>query len=644
MRVLTVIPVMGAGGAEVVAASVVRDLVDRGHDVLLASAGGFRADALTADGLAHLDLPTDGRGPADLARAVRRLRRTVRRLRPDVVHAHNVKAAVLARLAVGRGVPVVTTLHGIPDHETRVGVRLLRATSDHVVAVSDHVRDVLLAEGFPPQRTSVVPNAVATPTLVPRERARRELGLPPDAPVVVVLARLAAQKRHDLLLEAWAAAPADAALLCAGDGPTRAALEAQAARVTGGDRVRFLGERTDPERLLGAADLLILPTDWEGLPISLLEALGAGVPALVSDVGGVAALREGIHPVDAGSVDALADGLRALTSAPDAAERRTALAARGRRLVRARFDPGAMHAAYADVLARHAGAPSSSRRGARRAALAGCVALVLALLAGCSTPTGAGTVPPPVVTPATTSGPGESGEPTSDPSDPSDAAPATPTETPTPTPVEPDAALEVVDWGGSRGQLGVVVRNTGTHTITEADVTILGLDAAGGAITVSRSSRTDPCCSIVGLPPGGSYGLFADLDRPLGDLADVRVELDRVETAAPPRDPSAEAVDIRLLDFEQPRGDAVAVAAVRTRGDVGPYLVGQAILENPAGRLVGVISGRFYCYRDGRRARVRMELLRPAPPRTRVRSVLAYSVPAGVPAGVTDPCVTSGGK
>ncbi len=77
---------------------------------------------------------------------------------------------------------------------------------------------------------------------------------------------------------------------------------------------------------------------------------------------------------------------------------------------------------------------------------------------------------------------------------------------------------------------------------------------------------------------------------------------------------------------------------------IGPYLVGQAILENPAGRLVGVISGRFYCYRDGRRARVRMELLRPAPPRTRVRSVLAYSVPAGVPAGVTDPCVNSGGK
>lgn len=357
MRILAVSAVMGAGGAEVVADVVVRELVARGHDVLLASGGGFRADRLRRDGVEHLDLPLGTGRPVDVLRAVVRLRREVRRFHPDVVHAHNVKACVVARLALGRRVRVVATMHGVPAHQEARAARLLRATADHVVAVSAHVADVLRDGGVPEHRVSVVENAVPPVTTVARDEARRRLDLPDDRPVALVLARLAQQKRHDLLLEAWADVPDDAVLLVAGDGPTRPALEAQRAALPAQvrDRVLLLGERTDVDVLLGATDLLVLPTDWEGLPISLLEALGAGVPAVVSDVGGVSAVADGLRLVPPGSAPALADAVGHLLADAHA---RHVLAVRGRDLVSGRFAPERMHDEYARLLERPAPVPT----------------------------------------------------------------------------------------------------------------------------------------------------------------------------------------------------------------------------------------------------------------------------------------------
>ncbi len=365
MRILTVSAVMGAGGAEVVADVLVRDLDRRGHDVLLASGGGFRADRLERDGHRHLRVPLGTGRPLDLLRSVATLRRAVRRERPDVVHAHNVKACVVARLAVGPRVPVVATLHGVPAHQERRAARLLRLCAGHVVAVSSHVAATLRAEGVPADRITVVENAVRPVQPVEREDARRRLGIGDDRPVALVLARLADQKRHDLLLEAWTDVPDTAELLVAGDGPRRAVLEQMVAAMPADvrNRIHLLGTRTDVDVLLGASDLLVLPTDWEGLPISLLEALGAGVPAVVSDVGGVSALAAGVELVRPGSAAALAEAVGTLLQDPD---RRLDLARRGRDLVQHRFDPDTMPASYAALLGRVAGvAPAPLRGGSR---------------------------------------------------------------------------------------------------------------------------------------------------------------------------------------------------------------------------------------------------------------------------------------
>lgn len=343
MRLLSVIPVLGAGGAEVVATTLAVDARRRGHEVRIASAGGFRADEVVAAGVPHHAVRLDSRRAVDLTSSVRALRRLRRGWAPDVVHAHNVKAAVVARLAVGGSAPVVTTLHGVPDGELATGARLLRRTSDHVVAVSPHVADGLVEHGFPAARVSVIENAVTPPPRRDREQARLRLGIAPGAVVGLCLARLATQKRHDLLVRAWERLPAGSVLLLAGDGPTRGAVERQVAQGTGD--VRLLGERTDADWLLAAADLLVLPTDWEGLPISLLEAMSLGVPVVVSRVGGVLeTLGDGVRLVEPGSADALAVALTELATDPVARRR---LGLRGRELVAERFHLAPMLDAYA---------------------------------------------------------------------------------------------------------------------------------------------------------------------------------------------------------------------------------------------------------------------------------------------------------
>lgn len=350
---LSLIPQMGIGGAEAVAATLALHSRGLGHSVQLASGGGFRAQDLVAEGVPHLDVPLASRRPLDLARSVRTLRKAVRAERPQLVHAHNVKAALVARLAVGRRVPVLATLHGVPAHELAAAARILRRAADRVVAVSPYVQEQLVAHGYPADRISIVENSITPLPRHPRTVARRRLGLCDDSPVVVCLARMVDQKRHDLLVRAWVGVREDAVLLLAGDGPNRTAVEAQIAELALTDRVQVLGARTDADWLLAAADVAVLPTDWEGLPISLLEAMGAGVPVVVSRVGGVVeTLGEGVRLVEPGSPGALTEGLEELLGN---APLRATMGRRGQELVARLYGPNLMLDAYDDLFAELAG-------------------------------------------------------------------------------------------------------------------------------------------------------------------------------------------------------------------------------------------------------------------------------------------------
>ncbi|GLY53090.1 glycosyltransferase [Lentzea sp. NBRC 102530] len=280
MRVLHVISEMGAGGAEALVAGMATAGGDVGWESAVACGGGFRVEALKAAGVPVFDVPVARRSPVGVLKAAAAVRVAVRRFRPDVVLAHNVSASLVARLASPRR-KVVTVFHGVAEGEVRSAAGVLNRVSSLVVTVADAAARKLTDAGL--KHVEVIPNAVF-PTVPSADRAtvRARLGTGVTVPVALCPARLEPQKRHDVLLEAWAQVPGDAELWLAGDGSLRAELEAKAP-----SRVRFLGTRTDVRDLLEAADVTVLTSDWEGMPIALLESLAANRPVVASDVDGV---------------------------------------------------------------------------------------------------------------------------------------------------------------------------------------------------------------------------------------------------------------------------------------------------------------------------------------------------------------------
>lgn len=318
MRVLHVISEMGTGGAEALVAGMAGAGERYGWESAVASGGGHRADALRVP---HFEVPVARRRAGGVVRAAKATRTAYRAFRPDVVVAHNVGASAVARLAMAplRRAPLMTVFHGVSATDHGSAVRVLRRTSDTVVAVASSTADRLRAAGL--DEVVVIRNAVfPAPPRVDRSTVRSALGLSDDVPVALCLARMEPQKRHDVLLDAWAALGGrDAVLLLAGDGSLRPDLERRARDLGVADRVRFLGNRSDVADLLAAVDLTVLTSDWEGMPIAVLESLAAGVPVVATDVDGVAeALADGGGVVvPRGEPTAVADALRALLSNAD---------------------------------------------------------------------------------------------------------------------------------------------------------------------------------------------------------------------------------------------------------------------------------------------------------------------------------------
>ncbi|MDN4174399.1 glycosyltransferase family 4 protein [Nocardioides sp. SOB77] len=346
MRTLMVIAEMGSGGAEAVVADLAADRLDRGDEVAVASDRGWRTAHVAGRGADLVPVPLRRPGAPALARSAARLRRNLRQRPADLLHTHNVRATLAAHLAqraAGRRAPLVATVHGLAAEDYPRAARVLDRCADVVVAVSADVADRLASGGLPTDRLRVVENAAPALRLPARAAARAALGLPADQQVALAVSRLVAPKRPDLLVDAWSRVPGAPLLLLAGDGPARPGLERRVADAGLADRVRLLGDRHDVDRLLAAADLLLLASDREGLPVSVLEAMGAGVPVAASAVGGLTSLAGAVELVAEPTVDAWAASVRRLLEDPG---RRRDLAAAAGALVEERFSPAAMTASY----------------------------------------------------------------------------------------------------------------------------------------------------------------------------------------------------------------------------------------------------------------------------------------------------------
>ncbi len=225
-----------------------------------------------------------------------RLRRHIRRVRPDLVHTWLFDANTYGRAAaLSQGVRhLVATERGVDvwkmDHELALDRRLARRT-DRIVVNSNAVHDFYVHAGLQPRQISVIPNAVRAldQTSTSRGELLVELGLPQDAKLIAYLGPLTVNKRLKELI--WAtdqlrAVGTPAHLLIVGDGPLRAALERYRRLNRIEERVHFLGPRDDVARLLPHVDVLWQAGCCEGQSNAILEAMAAGVPVVAADAPG----------------------------------------------------------------------------------------------------------------------------------------------------------------------------------------------------------------------------------------------------------------------------------------------------------------------------------------------------------------------
>ena len=308
-KVLQVIASLRTGGAQSLLVYTLEHLRRQSrYEFAVASVlpGGLFVPGLKAIGIPvySLDVPV----PWDI-RAIPRLRRLIREVKPDLIHCHLFYADVYTVLA-NRGprrVPLVYTQHS--EYNARRAIPPFRLWDgavvrqfERVVAVGEQTRVALIEwTGIDPSRTLVSPNGLNLdnfPAVVDREEVRAALGLRGDEFAVVCVARLADSKGIDRLLDTANALRAEGRrfrVLIVGDGPMRGPLEAYRDRLGLGNVVEFLGTRTDVPALLVASDLFTLSSLWEGLPIALLEAMGSYKPAVATSVGAIAeVIRDGV--------------------------------------------------------------------------------------------------------------------------------------------------------------------------------------------------------------------------------------------------------------------------------------------------------------------------------------------------------------
>lgn len=341
LRVLHLFTPAQAGGLESVLEMLLPGLVESGVNVGATAVIGPdepeppSLEVLRAGGV---DLQVNRIEGRAYRREIALHRSRIRAFGANVVHTHGYRADVLGSRAAGSAARV-TTVHGFTggDWKNRLyewlQVRAYRHF-DGVCAVSEPLRRQLLARGVPADRVHLLPNAFRPAPLLERAEARRELRLPGEGRILGWVGRFSREKAPDLFLRMAAAlADREVRFVLVGDGPMRASLESQARELGIADRVSWTGLIPKAGRCYRAFDGYVLSSRTEGTPIALFEAMAAGVPVVVTRVGGVPQVIDEASGwlVDPENVTSLAAAVTALLAEPQAAASRA-------RSARARLD------------------------------------------------------------------------------------------------------------------------------------------------------------------------------------------------------------------------------------------------------------------------------------------------------------------
>ena len=338
---------MGWGGQEIRTLTEAAGFIRRGHRVVVYAAPGARiVDEAPRFRVPVITLPIERKRLQGVRSVVRALHDDA----VDIVNAHSSTDAWLDALACvwlsrnGRRAPVlVRTRHvSIPVPRDPATGWLYRKATARIVTTGEALREQLIRDNaLDAARVDSVPTGIDASAFAPRPRdaARKELALPVALPIIGIVATLRSWKGHRFLLDAVPRLRhRDARVVVVGDGPQRAALEAQVAASGIGERVVFTGQQIDVSRWLSAFDVFVLPSYAnEGVPQALLQAMFAGIPCVTTDAGAIPEIArngETARVVRREDADALA---RAIDDTLDDPRGSASMAERARASVVARF-------------------------------------------------------------------------------------------------------------------------------------------------------------------------------------------------------------------------------------------------------------------------------------------------------------------
>ncbi len=351
------------GGIQTHAIDLVNWLRAQGHEV--AFAGEPIRAMIDTDAPDFIPLPmakvsrNDGNvifRTAALLHSAFKLRRAISRHPVDLIHTHETAPAMVARLAVlGKNIPVVMTFHGSAPDRIPSAARIGRYCADLVASPSRISLDALIANGVNSEKTMVLGLGIKPlPESSPDEIAalRADYLSDPDGAIVFSPSRLAPQKGIDIMIEVARRVTAKhpgTMFIVAGGGLLTGQVEDWARAAGVGDNMRFLGPIDTVPAHLRAADIFLLTSRWEALPISIVEAFRAGLPVIATDCGGVSELVDEqvgtLCPVE--DVEALTQTVLDYLERPDLRARKGVAALERSR--DDRFDPQAVHQQFARV-------------------------------------------------------------------------------------------------------------------------------------------------------------------------------------------------------------------------------------------------------------------------------------------------------
>ena len=304
IKVLQIVPTLSPGGAERVAVHIATGLNRRKYESVVVALGK-RMECeldrlLEKDGIEvrYLDKPLGFDW-----RTYSKLGRVLKECRPDVVHTHiQVLRYTLPLMLLHNRASLLHTVHNLAEREIEPQARWIhRYAFRHGVVPVAVAKEVALSikRLYGIQECKVISNGIPTEYYgrpqTPRREWRAREGFCEDDFLFICVARLAPQKNHALLLKAFAEGPAsdpNAHLLLVGDGVLQEHLESQVRNLGLTRRVHFLGLRIDIPDVLGATDVFVLGSDYEGNPLSVMEAMASGLPIVSTAVGGVPDLFE----------------------------------------------------------------------------------------------------------------------------------------------------------------------------------------------------------------------------------------------------------------------------------------------------------------------------------------------------------------